>query len=90
MLFCKTALNTGSPYLGTFGCTLELPLKQIDSDFINNLTEDYEVSILSGDSYKKVQKFGELLGVKDSLGDQTPEDKVSYAKCIFVNIVSPP
>jgi len=61
--------------------TIELEEEsQIDSDFINNLTEDYEVSILSGDSYKKVQKFGELLGVKDSLGDQTPEDKVSYIK----------
>jgi len=53
---------------------------RINSDFINNLSDNYNISILSGDNSKKVEDFGKTLGISESLGDQTPEDKVKYVK----------
>ena len=53
---------------------------RINSQFINTLSDSYEVSILSGDSSKKVQDFGKSLGVSESIGSQMPEDKVKYVK----------
>ncbi len=53
---------------------------RIDSEFINNLSENYDISILSGDSRKKVADFGKSLGISESIGNQTPEDKVNYLK----------
>ena len=35
---------------------------------------------MSGDNNRKVQDFGKALGVSESLGNQTPEDKLSYIK----------
>ena len=52
----------------------------IDSGFINHLSDNYNISILSGDNNRKVQDFGKALGVSESLGNQTPEDKLSYIK----------
>ena len=52
----------------------------IDSEFINHLSDNYNISILSGDNNRKVQNFGKALGVSESLGNQTPEDKLSYIK----------
>ena len=35
---------------------------------------------MSGDNNKKVQDFGKAIGVSESLGNQTPEDKLLYIK----------
>jgi len=53
---------------------------RINSQFIKTLSDSYEVSILSGDSAKKVQDFGKSLGISESIGSQTPQDKVNYLK----------
>ena len=53
---------------------------RVNSEFLNKLSRNYNISILSGDNNKKVQDFGKALGVAESIGNQRPEDKVEYIK----------
>ena len=52
----------------------------IDQDLITEIKKYYEVLILSGDSSEKVSLLAKELNIKTALGDQTPEDKLSYVK----------
>jgi Cu2+-exporting ATPase len=42
----------------------------------------YDLSILSGDSSHKVSLLAKELGIKNALGDQSPEDKLAFVKSI--------
>ena len=54
----------------------------IDQDLITEIKKYYEVLILSGDSSEKVSLLAKELNIKSALGDQTPEDKLSYVKTV--------
>ena len=54
----------------------------IDQDLITEIKKYYEVLILSGDSSEKVSLLAKELNIKTALGDQTPEDKLSYVKTV--------
>ena len=58
-----------------------------NSEFLNKLSRNYNISILSGDNSKKVEDFGKALGISESIGNQRPEDKVEYVKKIQKNNV---
>ena len=58
---------------------------RINSEFLNKLSRNYNISILSGDNSKKVEDFGKALGISESIGNQRPEDKVEYVKNIQKN-----
>ena len=58
---------------------------RINSEFLNKLSRNYNISILSGDNNKKVEDFGKALGISESIGNQRPEDKVEYVKNIQKN-----
>ncbi len=58
-----------------------------NSEFLNKLSRNYNISILSGDNNKKVEDFGKALGISESIGNQRPEDKVEYVKKIQKNNV---
>ncbi len=60
---------------------------RINSEFLNKLSRNYNISILSGDNSKKVEDFGKALGISESIGNQRPEDKVEYVKKIQKNNV---
>ena len=60
---------------------------RINSEFLNKLSRNYNISILSGDNNKKVEDFGKALGISESIGNQRPEDKVEYVKKIQKNNV---
>ena len=54
----------------------------VDQDLITEIKKYYEVLILSGDSSEKVSLLAKELNIKSALGDQTPEDKLSYVKTV--------
>ena len=54
----------------------------IDQDLITEIKKYYEVLILSGDSSEKVSLLAKELNIKSALGDQTPEEKLSYVKTV--------
>ena len=54
----------------------------VDQDLINEIKKYYEILILSGDSSEKVSLLAEELNIKHALGDQAPEDKLSYVKSL--------
>ena len=52
----------------------------VDQDLITQIKKYYEILILSGDSAEKVSLLAKGLNIKTAMGDQTPEDKLSYVK----------
>ena len=54
----------------------------VDQDLITEIKKYYEILILSGDSSEKVSLLAEELNIKHALGDQAPEDKLSYVKSL--------
>lgn len=52
----------------------------VDQDLITQIKKYYEILILSGDSAEKVSLLAKGLNIKSAMGDQTPEDKLSYVK----------
>ena len=54
----------------------------VDQDLITEIKKYYEILILSGDSSEKVSLLAEELNIKYALGDQAPEDKLSYVKSL--------
>ena len=54
----------------------------VDKDLITEIKKYYEVLILSGDSSEKVSLLAKELNIKSALGDQTPEEKLSYVKTV--------
>ena len=54
----------------------------VDQDLITEIKKYYEVLILSGDSSEKVSLLAKELNIKSALGDQTPEEKLSYVKTV--------
>ena len=54
----------------------------VDQDLITEIKKYYEILILSGDSSEKVSLRAEELNIKHALGDQAPEDKLSYVKSL--------
>ena len=54
----------------------------VDQDLITEIKKYYEILILSGDSSEKVSLLAKELNIKTALGDQTPEDKLSYVKTV--------
>ncbi|MDA9601987.1 HAD-IC family P-type ATPase, partial [Candidatus Actinomarina] len=54
----------------------------VDGKLIDNVDDYYDISILSGDGSDKVSMLAEKLGIKNALGNQTPEDKLAFVKNI--------
>ena len=54
----------------------------VDQDLITQIKKYYEILILSGDSSEKVSLLAKELNIKSALGDQTPEEKLSYVKTV--------
>jgi len=54
----------------------------VDENLINKMKKYYDLSILSGDSSHKVSLLAKELGIKNALGDQSPEDKLAFVKSI--------
>ena len=54
----------------------------VDENLINKTKKYYDLSILSGDSSHKVSLLAKELGIKNALGDQSPEDKLAFVKSI--------
>ncbi|MDA9608028.1 cation-translocating P-type ATPase [Candidatus Actinomarina] len=54
----------------------------IDGKLIDKVDDYYDISILSGDGSDKVSTLAEKLGIKNALGNQTPEDKLAFVKNI--------
>ena len=54
----------------------------VDQDLIKQIKKYYEILILSGDSAEKVSLLAKELNINTALGDQTPEDKLSYVKTV--------
>ena len=54
----------------------------VDQDLITEIKKYYEVLILSGDNSEKVSLLAKELNIKSALGDQTPEEKLSYVKTV--------
>ena len=54
----------------------------VDQDLITEIKKYYEILILSGDSSEKVSLLAKELNINTALGDQTPEDKLSYVKTV--------
>ena len=54
----------------------------VDGNLIDKVDDYYDISILSGDGSDKVSRLAEKLGIKNALGDQTPEDKLAFVKNI--------
>ena len=54
----------------------------VDQDLITEIKKYYEILILSGDSSEKVSLLAEELNIKHAVGDQAPEDKLSYVKSL--------
>jgi len=54
----------------------------VDGKLIDNVDDYYDISILSGDGSDKVSTLAEKLGIKNALGNQTPEDKLAFVKNI--------
>jgi len=54
----------------------------VDENLITKTKKYYDLSILSGDSSHKVSLLAKELGIKNALGDQSPEDKLAFVKSI--------
>ena len=54
--------------------------KTLNKDVIENLSNEYEIEILSGDKPEKVKKIGDDLQIDVALGNQSPEEKLDYIK----------
>ena len=54
----------------------------VDENLITKTKKYYDLSILSGDSSHKVSLLAKEFGIKNALGDQTPEDKLTFVKSI--------
>ena len=54
--------------------------KTLNKDVIQNLSNEYEIEILSGDKPEKVKKIGDDLQIDVALGNQSPEEKLDYIK----------
>ena len=54
--------------------------KTLNKDVIQNLSNEYEIEILSGDKPEKVKKIGEDLQIDVALGNKSPEEKLEYIK----------
>ncbi|MDA9640992.1 cation-translocating P-type ATPase, partial [Candidatus Actinomarina] len=54
----------------------------VDGKLIDNVDDYYDISVLSGDGSDKVSMLAEKLGIKNALGNQTPEDKLAFVKNI--------
>ena len=54
----------------------------IDGKLIDKVDDYYDISILSGDGSDKVSTLAEKLGIKNALGNQSPEDELAFVKNI--------